>query len=129
MKLAVNCSVDKLLALALATSYTTNYSIIIVIIIIIIIITTIIITKSIKHEWNKKNHVSIQHINLYELSEVTTSIIKYTSTLILNCLQELINNLLNLQTMYPIATNESYQSFITHHKTKIETIPGSKYSY
>ena len=30
-----------------------------------------------------------------------------------NCLQELINNLLNLQTTYPIATNKSYQSFIT----------------
>ena len=30
-----------------------------------------------------------------------------------NCLQELINNLLNLQTTYPIAINKSYQSFIT----------------
>ena len=28
------------------------------------------------------------------------------------CLQELINNLLNLQTTYPIAINKSYQSFI-----------------
>ena len=26
----------------------------------------------------------------------------------LNCLQKLINNLLNLQAMYPIATNKSY---------------------
>ena len=43
---------------------------------IIIMIITIII---IKHGWNKNNHVSIQHINLYELSEVTASIIKYTS--------------------------------------------------
>ena len=32
------------------------------------------------------------NINLYELSEVTASIIKYTLILILNCLQELINN-------------------------------------
>ena len=33
--------------------------------------------------------------------------------LILNCLQELINKLLNLQTAYPKATNKSYQDFIT----------------
>ena len=39
------------------------------------------------------------YIILYKLSEVTTSIIKYTSILIESCLQELINNLLNLQTM------------------------------
>ena len=44
-----------------------------------------------------KTNVSIQHINLYELSEITASIIKYISILILNCLQELINKLLNLQ--------------------------------
>ena len=31
-----------------------------------------------------------------------------TSILILNCLQELINKLLNLQKTYPIATNKSY---------------------
>ena len=37
----INCSVDNLLALALATNYTTNYGIIIIM--IIIIITTIII--------------------------------------------------------------------------------------
>ena len=36
------------------------------------------INNNIKHEWNKKNHVSTQHINLYELSEVTASFIKYT---------------------------------------------------
>ena len=60
-----------------------------------------------------KNHVSIQHINLNELLEVTASIIKYTSILILNCLQELIDNLLHLQTMYPIATSKNYQNFIT----------------
>ena len=29
-----------------------------------------------------------------------------------NCLQELINNLLNLQTTYPIAIKKNYQSFI-----------------
>ena len=29
-----------------------------------------------------------------------------------NRLQDLINNLLNLQATYPIATNKSYQSFI-----------------
>ena len=52
-------------------------------------------------------------IHIYKLSEVTASIIKYTSILIVNCLQELINNLLNLQTRYPIATNKSYQNFIT----------------
>ena len=67
----------------------------------------------IKHGWNENNHVSIQHINLYKLSEVTASIIKYTSILIVNCLQELIKNLLNLQTRYPKATNKSYQNFIT----------------
>ena len=61
----------------------------------------------------KSNHVSIQHINLYELSEVAASIIKYTSILILNCLQEMINNILNLQTTYSIEANKSYQSFIT----------------
>ena len=33
--------------------------------------------------------------------------------LILNCLQELINNLLNLQTTYRKATFKSYQNFIT----------------
>ena len=65
-----------------------------------------------KYGWNKNNHVSIQHINIYELSEVTAFFIKYTSIQILNWLQELINNLLNLQTIYPIATNKSYQSFI-----------------
>ena len=57
----------------------------------------IIIIIIIKHGWNENNHVSIQHINLYKLSEVTASIIKYTSILIVNCLQELIKNLLNLQ--------------------------------
>ena len=34
---------------------------------------------------NNNNHVSIQHINLYEFSEVTASIIKYTSILITVC--------------------------------------------
>ena len=54
---------------------------------IMITITTIIIIIIIivKHRWNKNNHVSIQHINLYELSEVTASIIKYTSILITVC--------------------------------------------
>ena len=33
--------------------------------------------------------------------------------LILNCLQELINNLLNLQTTYRKSTFKSYQNFIT----------------
>ena len=61
----------------------------------------------------KNSHVSIPHINIYELLEVTAFIIKRTSILILNCLQGLINNLLNLQTTHPIATNKSYQSFIT----------------
>ena len=82
-------------------------------VIIIIFGVIIIIIIIIKHGWNKNNHVSIQHINLYELSEITTSIIKYTSILILTFLQELINSLLNLQTTYPIATNRSYQSSIT----------------
>ena len=81
--------------------------------VIIIIFGVIIIIIIIKHGWNKNNHVSIQHINLYELSEITTSIIKYTSILILTFLQELINNLLNFQTTYRIATNRSYQSSIT----------------
>ena len=39
----INCFVDKLLALALVTNYTTNYSIIMIIIIMIIIIVIIII--------------------------------------------------------------------------------------
>ena len=55
---------------------------------IMITITTIIIIIIIiivKHRWNNNNHVSIQHINLYELSEVTASIIKYTSILITVC--------------------------------------------
>ena len=86
--------------------------IILILIIIIrrtIIIMTIIITK---YGWNTNNNISIQHINLYELLGATVSIIKYTSKLILNCLQELINNLLNLQTTYPIATNKIYEDFI-----------------
>ena len=38
--------------------------------------------------------------------------------------------MLNLQTTYPIATHKSSQKFYNgHRKTKIETIPGSKYSY
>ena len=64
-------------------------------------------------EIKNENHVSIQHIILYKLSEVTASIIKYTSILIVNCLQELINNLLNFQTRHPTATSKSYQHFIT----------------
>ena len=44
--------------------------------------------------------VTFQYINLYEFPEVTASVIKYTSILILNCLQELIKNLLNLQITY-----------------------------
>ena len=64
-------------------------------------------------EIKNENHVSIQHIILYKLSEVTASIIKYRSILIVNCLQELINNLINLQTAYPIATSKGYQNFIT----------------
>ena len=44
----------------------------------------------IKRGWNKSYHVSIQHINLYELSEVTASIIKYTSMLITLCKNRLI---------------------------------------
>ena len=82
------------------TKYKKQNKIIITIIIMIIIII-------IKHGWSKNNQVSIQHINLYELSEVTASIIKYTSILILNCLQEMIKNLLNLQITYPIATNKT----------------------
>ena len=88
---------------------TWNKLIILIIIMVIIIIKIIII---INYGWYKNNHVSIQRMNLYELSEVTASIIKYTSILILNCLQELIKNLLNLQTTYPVETNKSYQSFI-----------------
>ena len=52
-------------------------------------------------------------ITVYKLSEVTASIIKYTSILIVSCLQELIPNLLNLQIAYPVATNKSYQHFTT----------------
>ena len=84
----------------------------------------------IKHGWNKNNNVSIQHIKFYELSETTGSIINYSLKLILNSLQELINNVLNLQIMYPIARNKKLSDFYNgHRKTKIETIPGSKYSY
>ena len=53
--------------------------------------------KYIKHGWNRNNNVWIQHINFYEL----------TSKLILNCLQKLINNLLNWKTAYPIARNKN----------------------
>ena len=60
-----------------------------------------------------KTNVSIQHIKFYELSETTGSIINYSLKLILNSLQELINNVLNLQIMYPIARNKNYQTFIT----------------
>ena len=65
--------------------------IIVVIIIIIITIIIIIINKTIiiKHEGKRNNNVSIQHINLYKLSE---AIINYTLKLILNCLQKLINS-------------------------------------
>ena len=62
---------------------------------------------------NKNNNVSIQHITLYEPLEATASIIEHTSIQILNCLQKLINNLLSLQTTYPITTNKSYQNFVT----------------
>ena len=61
----------------------------------------------------KNYNVSIQHINLYEFSEAIVSIIKCTPIQILNCLQKLINNLLNLQTTYSAATNKGYQNFIT----------------
>ena len=80
--------------------------------VIIILLLLSLLLLLLKHWLNKKNNGSIQHINLYELSETTASIIKYTSIQILNCLQKLINNLLNLQTTYPIATNKSYQNFI-----------------
>ena len=66
--------------------------IVIIVVIIIIIITIIIIinkTIIIKHEGKRNNNVSIQHINLYKLSE---AIINYTLKLILNCLQKLINS-------------------------------------
>ena len=45
----------------------------------------IIIIIIIRHGWNKNNHVSIQQINLYKFSEVTASIIKYTSILTTVC--------------------------------------------
>ena len=107
-------------------------TVIVIIIITIIKIIIIIINKIMYHKngWNENNHVSVQHINHYKLSEVAASIVKYTSILIVNCLQELINNMLNLQTTYPIATHKSSQNFYNgHRKTKIETIPGNKYSY
>ena len=59
-----------------------------VITIIIIIIALIKIIIIISHGRNRNNSVSIQHIILYELSEATTSIVKCTSKLILDCLQE-----------------------------------------
>ena len=40
-------------------------------------------TASLTHGWTRNNKVSIQHINIYELSEATVSIIKYKSKLIL----------------------------------------------
>ena len=45
--------------------------------------------------------------------------------IILSCLQEVINDLLNLQTKLSKFENLSNG----HRKIKIETIPGSKYSY
>ena len=53
----------------------------------------------IKHGRNKSNHLAIQCISHYELWEVTTSIIKYTSILILNCLQEFISLRIILQSI------------------------------
>ena len=75
----------------------------------------------------KKKIVSVQHISLYNISDATASIIKHTSIQILICLQQLINDLLNLQTTYPIATNKTYQNFITD--IILETILGSECSY
>ena len=59
--------------------------------VIIILLLLSLLLLLLKHGLNKKNNGSIQHINLYELSETTASIIKYTSIQILNCLQKLIN--------------------------------------
>ena len=53
------------------------------------------------------------NISFFASFRVTGSIIEYTSKLVLNCLQEMINNLLNLHTRNSIATNKSYQNFIT----------------
>ena len=47
------------------------------------------------------------------ISIFNASIIKYTLIQLLNGLQKLINNLLNLQTTYLIATNKSYQNYIS----------------
>ena len=83
-----------------------------------------------KHEWNKNNNVSIQHINLYELSEATASIIKCTSIQILNCLQKLINKSAKFTNNVSNSNKWKLSIFYKgHHQTKVETIPGSKYSY
>ena len=61
---------------------------------------------------NRNNNVSIQYIFiLYELSGATTLIIKYTSKIILNSLEESFHDLLNLQITYQIATNKSYRNY------------------
>ena len=75
--------------------------------IIIIIITIAIII--IKHTWNENNHVSIQHINLYKFSEVTASIIKYTSILIVNYLQELRSTCsMRMVSLWPMFTEKKH---------------------
>ena len=54
------------------------------------------------HRLHYQVHIDLI-IDVYLIMEAVTSI----------CLLELIKNLLNLQTTYPIVTNKSYQSFIT----------------
>ena len=49
----------------------------------------------------------------FNISIFNASIIEFTSIQILNDLQKLINSLLNLQTTYSIATNKSYQNYIS----------------
>ena len=82
-------------------------------ILLLLFLLLLLLLLLLKHGSTENNHVSIQHIIHYKLLEVTASIIKYTLILIVNCLQELINHLLNLQTTCPIAINKSYQNFIT----------------
>ena len=76
--------------------------------------------------YNRNNNVSIQNIILYKLSQASASIVKYTS-LLLNCLQELINNLLNLQTTYPIATNKSLSIIFLKEFINVNTDKDKKY--
>ena len=78
------------------------------------IITTIIIIITIEYGGNRnQNFFNSTYQSLRAIGGHRLHYQKYTPKLILKYLQELINNLLNLQTTYAIAASTSYQNFIT----------------